>query len=365
MVSGLEGHPPGRLTQRGVSRRDFMKFCAVMAGTLGLPAGMVSKVAHALEAAERPSVVWLEYSDCAGCTESFLRASQPTVAQLVLDILSVNYHETIMAPSGKRAERSLEETVAAGGYLTVVEGAIPTKDSGVYCCVGGRTAMDLLKEVAANSVAVITVGACAFYGGWPATSPNPTGAKGVKDVISDVPIINLPGCPMNVVNFTATVVHYLTFGGLPSTDELGRPLFGYGRRIHDNCERRGHFDAGEFVREWDDEGHGKGWCLYQMGCRGPVTFHNCPTVRWNEGTSWPVGSGHGCIGCSMPGFWETPAYETVPIHDQTPPAAYPVKETTPETAPLVSAGIGVAAGIVAGAAGAVAVQRLAKRAKEE
>jgi hydrogenase small subunit len=334
-----------------------------MAGTLALPASMVPKVAHAFQAAKRPPVVWLEYSDCAGCTESLLRANRPTVADLVLDILSLNYHETIMAPAGHQAEKSLNDTVAEGGYLVVVEGAIPVKDDGIYCCVGGRTAVDLLQEVAGSAAAVITVGACAFYGGWPATSPNPTEAKGVKDVVTGVPVLNLPGCPMNVDNLTATIVHYLTFASLPEMDELGRPLFAYGRRIHDNCERRGHFDAGEFVKEWGDEGHRNGWCLYEMGCKGPVTYHNCPTLRWNEGISWPVQAGHGCIGCSQPGFWEMPAYDTVPIHEQTPPIAYPQVEETSAMPALAAAGVGVAAGVVVGAVGAVAVTQ--SRTKEE
>jgi hydrogenase small subunit len=350
------------LALQSISRRDFLKFCTLMAGTLALPAGMVPKIAHALETAKRPPVVWLEYQDCAGCTESFLRASRPTAAELVLDSISVNYHETIMAPAGKQAEKSFEEAIQEGGYITVVEGAIPTKDDGVYCCVGGRTALDLLQEVTANTAAVITVGACAFYGGWPATTPNPTEAKGVKDLISGVPILNLPGCPMNVDNFTATLVHYLTFGKLPEMDDLGRPLFAYGRRIHDNCERRGHFDAGEFVKEWGDEGHRKGWCLYQMGCKGPVAFHNCPTVRWNEGTSWPVGAGHGCIACAAPDFWERGAYETVPIHELTPPAAFPgVEPTAVDTSTVAGAVAGAAVGVAAGVIGTVAVQQLTKK----
>src|SRR5512139_2829134 len=137
------------LTQKGVSRRDFLKFCTFMAGTLALPAGFAPKIARALETVQRPPIVWLEMQDCAGCTESLLRANQPTVGELVLDVLSLNYHETIMTPSGKMAEKSLQDTIKEGGYLTVVEGAIPTNDDGIYCCVGGRTALDILQEVAA------------------------------------------------------------------------------------------------------------------------------------------------------------------------------------------------------------------------
>ena len=359
------------LTQKGVSRRDFLKFCTFMAGTLALPAGFAPRIARALETAQRPPIVWLEMQDCAGCTESLLRANQPTVAELVLDILSVNYHETIMAPSGQRAVKSLEDTVQAGGYLTVVEGSIPTGDNAYYCCIGGRTAEDILKEVAANTAAIIAVGACAFYGGWPSTptgrgGPSPTGAKGVRDIITDKPIINLGGCPYNVDNLTATVVHYLTFG-LPALDNLGRPLFAYGRRIHDNCERRAHFDRNEFVRAWGDEGHRNGWCLYQMGCKGPVAYQNCPTIRWNQGTNWPVGAGHGCIACGGENFWEMAAYETVPIvdEDKTPPATYPPVEGAEQGISPAGAGlIGAAAGLAVGVAGAVAVHQLTKRESE-
>jgi hydrogenase small subunit len=330
------------LARRGVSRRDFLKFCALMTGTLALPATFTSQIARALGAAKRPPVVWLEMQDCAGCTESLLRASQPTVGQLVLDVLSLNYHETIMAPSGHQAEKSLMDTLAAGGYITVVEGAIPTGEESVYCCIGGRSGEDILKEVGGGATAVITVGACAFYGGWPATSPNPTGAKGVRDVLSGVPVINLPGCPPNVDNITATIVHYLTFGELPEVDDLGRPLFGYGDLIHNNCERRGHFDAGEFVQEWGDKGHREGWCLYQMGCKGPVASHNCPAIRWNEGSGWPVGAGHGCIACAGPDFWERAAYETVPIFDVTPPSSYPAVEAAASLAPGASGAVAAA-----------------------
>jgi hydrogenase small subunit len=285
-----------------------------MAGTLALPAGMTPKIAQALESAKRPPVVWLEFQDCCADTETFLRASNPSVATIILELISLNYHETIMAAAGHQAEALLEQTVQEGGYITIVEGSIPTKDNGVYCCIGGRSAVDIVNEVAGNAAAVITVGACATWGGWPSSRPSPTGAKGVRDVVKGVPIINLPGCPHNVVNSVATIVYYLTYGSLPDTDHIGRPLFAYGKRIHDNCERRGHFDAGQYVETWDDDASRKGWCLYKMGCKGPETYMNCPTVRFNDGTNWPVGAGHGCVGCAEVGFWDnmTPFYKRLP-----------------------------------------------------
>ena len=349
ILSSPLASPLASLTRKGISRRTFMKFCVAMAGALAMPQSVSNVIAKALEAPKRTPVVWLEMQDCAGCSESFLRSSRPSAAEVVLDVLSVDYHETIMAAAGKQAEEAKKKTIDAGGYLLVVEGSIPTKENGIYCCIGGRSAVDLLKEAASNAVAVIAVGSCASFGGIPKAAPNPTQAHGVMELITDKPVLNLPGCPYNAVNLTATVVHFLTFGALPAMDELHRPLFAYGSLIHDNCERRGHFDKGEFVRQWGDAGHQAGWCLYQMGCKGPMTKHNCPSVRWNEGTSWPIGAGHGCIACSEPDFWEHPIYQPVKIQDYTPPNYYtPVgvkkTDTTPEGAALTGGTLGVIVG---------------------
>ncbi len=352
--TALKGH--------GISRRDFMKFCTAMAGTLALPAGFAEKIAEALERARKPSVVWLEFQACTGNTESFLRANKPAIADLVLDIVSYDYHETIMAPAGKQAEKSLEDVVKneKGKYICIVEGSIPMADGGVYCCIGGKTALSIARETCGNALAVIAVGACAWDGGWPAASPNPTGAVGVKDAVPGLKtLINLPGCPANVENITATIVHFLTFGSFPVTDGMGRPLFAYGERIHDHCERRAHFDAGQFVRQWGDEGHRHGWCLYEMGCKGPETFKNCPAIRWNEGTNWPVGSGHGCIGCAAPKFWDTmsPFYRRLP---KVP--GFGVEDTADKI------GLGLAAAAAAGLAAhgiAKAVKGKPEKEKEE
>ncbi len=295
------------LLAEGVSRRDFMKFCTAMTAVLALPVRYTPRIAQAIETALRPPVIWLNFQDCAGNAESFLRANNPTVSELVLDILSVDYQEVIMAAAGHYAEENRLNTMRdyKGKYIVVVEGAIPLAEDGIYCVIGGHTAIDILKETAKDAAAVITAGTCAAYGGIPAAAPNPTGAVGVRDVLNNVPLINMPGCPMNVQNLTALIVHYMTFNSLPAVDHEGRPLFAYGSRIHDDCERRAHFDAGQFVEEWGDEAHRKGWCLYKMGCKGPQTSHNCSIVRWNDGMSWPVGAGHGCVGCSEPHFWDT------------------------------------------------------------
>jgi hydrogenase small subunit len=296
-----------QLAREGVSRRQFLKFCGAMVATLALPARYVPRVAEALTSAMRPPLVWLEFQDCAGDTESFLRASQPSVDDLLLETISLDYHETIMVPAGLRAEKSLADTVAnyAGEYICIVEGAIPTAEGGVYCTIRGRTALSIAQEVCGKARATIAVGSCAWDGGLPAAAPNPTGATGVRGAVPGLTqLVSLPGCPANVVNLTATLVHFLTFGELPSRDERGRPRFAYGEEIHEECERRRHYKNDRFVREWGDEGHRRGWCLKKMGCKGPETHHNCPSVLWNQRAGWPVGAGHGCIGCTEPHFWD-------------------------------------------------------------
>jgi hydrogenase small subunit len=242
-----------------------------------------------------------------------------------------------------------------GKYFVVVEGSIPLKDGGVYCCVGGKAAIDIAKEVCGNALATIAVGTCACYGGLPAANPNPTGAVGVKEAVGGT-VVNLPGCPVNVENITATIVHYLTFGSLPNLDGLGRPYFAFGKRIHDNCERRAHFDAGQFVRKWGDEGHRLGWCLYEMGCKGPAAYQNCPTMKYNEKTSWPVQAGHGCIGCATPNFWDT----MTPFYRRLPKVPGFGVETTAD-----KIGLGIAAAAAAGVAAHAIASSTKKKEKIE
>lgn len=305
------------LARRGVSRREFLAFCGTMASALALPETFAPRIAAAIEKAKKPPLVWLEFQDCCGNTESFLRASKPSVADIVLDTLSVDYHETIMAAAGRQSEEALAKTLkeSHGGYLAVIEGSIPTGEDGIYCTIGGRAALDIAREVCEGALATIAIGTCASFGGLPAAAPNPTGALGVSGAVPNVKnLINLPACPANVENLTALVVHFLTFGSWPATDAQNRPLFAYGQLIHDACERRAHFDAGQYVEAWGDEAHRLGYCLYKMGCKGPVTYQNCPYVRWNEGTNWPIGCGHPCLGCAEPAFWDrmTPFYRHIP-----------------------------------------------------
>jgi hydrogenase small subunit len=345
-----------------ISRRDFLQFCAATAGTLGLPAGAEAAIAKAVEKAKRPSVIWLHFQECTCCSESLLRAEHPTIEKLILDVISLDYHETLMAAAGHQAEAARKASMAAnkGKYVLVVEGAIPTKQNGIFCKVGGHTAIDLVKECAADAAAVIAIGSCASWGGMPSTHPSiaaladssPTGSSGVAEVLGK-PVVTIPGCPPNPYNFLATVVHFLTFGKLPEVDKLGRPLFAYGRLVHENCERRAHFDAGRFAMEFGDEGHRKGYCLYKLGCKGPETYANCPALGFNDVGQgyWPVGCGHPCIGCTEKGVGFTkPIHQTAKVLNVAPPQQYPRiseeqgKGATFAAAAAVAAIAGAAAG---------------------
>jgi quinone-reactive Ni/Fe-hydrogenase small subunit len=301
------------LDSEGLSRRDFMKWASAACAMLMLPASFTPTVARAAELMNRVPIIWLEFQDCAGNSEAILRSDAPTIDELILETISLEFNETLMAAAGHRAEEHLEEAMKTfkGKYLCVVEGSIPIGNAQGWCTIGakGETFEEHLKRVAKDSAAIVAVGTCATFGGVPAASPNPTGAVGVQDIIRGKPIINIPACPANPANITGTILHYVLTGQVPELDHLNRPKFAFGYRIHDNCERRAHFDAGEFVEEWGDEGAQNNFCLYKMGCKGPMTFNNCSVIKYNSGTNWPVGAGHGCIGCSEPQFWDKYAGE--------------------------------------------------------
>ena len=301
-----------RLEKRGVSRRDFLKFCGIVAAGMGMGPGFAEEVARALTMPRRPSLVYLHAAECTGCSEALLRCGQPFIDELILDVISLDYHETIMAAAGEAAEKALEQAVKGpDGFICVVEGAIPTADDGRFGYIGGRTMLEMASEVIPAARAVVAYGTCAAYGGMQAARPNPTGAKGVNDCFADrgVNAINVPGCPPNPLNLVGTLVALLR-GDSIHLDKLGRPTMFFGRTVHELCERRPHFDAGRFAPSFASREAREGWCLYKLGCRGPLTMNNCPKLRFND-TNWPVGAGHPCIGCSEPGFWDsmTPFYE--------------------------------------------------------
>ncbi len=264
-----------------------------------------------------------------------------TMAAL-LDKISLDYTETLMAAAGHQAEAALHQTMEKyhGEYLMLVEGSIPVSDE-AFCCIGGRSALSIVEEAAEGAKAIIAWGNCASAGCVQAADPNPTGARPVSSVVRGKPIINVQGCPPIAEVMAGVIVHLLAFESIPQLDGLGRPKAFYSRRVHDTCYRRPNYDAGLFVESWDDENARKGYCLYKMGCRGPNTYNACGVMRWNNGVSFPIQSGHPCIGCSEAKFWDNgPFYQHL--------ASFPgfgIESTADKIG--VALGVGTAVGIAA------------------
>ncbi|MFN8158919.1 MAG: hydrogenase small subunit [Candidatus Nanopelagicales bacterium] len=311
------------LERRGVSRRSFLKFCTAMATVIAAggistgdaqAAGITPElIAAKLGAVKKPVLVWLQLQECTGCMESVLRSGDTTVESLILNLVSMDYNELVMAAAGDNANQNLDKANAEE-HILVVNGSIPLGEDGAYTTVGGKSAEQVLRESAEKAVAIFAVGACAHWGSVQASRPNPTGAVGVDAIIKDKPVVNVAGCPPIGEVITASLVYALTYGGPPPTDRTGRPLFAYGNRIHDFCPRRARFDAGVYVQTFDDKAARDGACLYEVGCRGPETFAPCPITQWNMHTDWPIGAGHPCIGCTEPQFYDrfTPFYQVLP-----------------------------------------------------
>jgi len=345
-----------------VSRRDFVRLCTMAAAAVGLGPLAAARFVEAAERGQKPSVIWLQFQECTGCTESLLRTSHPAVDDLILDLISLDYHETLFAAAGHQAEAALRQAMKthAGTYVCVVEGAIPTKENGIYCMIGGRTAVDILKDVAGQAGAVIAIGSCASWGGVPSADPNPTGAVGAHEILKGKTVVNIPGCPANPYNFLGTVLQYATYGTLPALDAEGRPKFAYGQTIHEHCPRRAHFDAGRFAEKYGDEGHRNGYCLYKLGCKGPVTYANCSVQHFGEvDGAWPIGLGHPCFGCTERTIaFRMPLHATVDIKRPMPPDTYaPIHARQGGISPIATGVAGVVVGALAGA-GYVASKKL-------
>lgn len=319
------------LQQRGVSRRAFLKFAAITASSLALSAKDARVFAAALAAAPRPTVVWLSFQQCTGCSESILRSFNPSIENLILNIISLDYHETLQVAAGDQAEKARKDAMQAayGSYVLIVDGSIPRGNMEFWSCAAGTSNLRTLNEAVKGAALVVALGTCATYGGIPAAAPNPSNAAGYGDLVTQglvtadpgkvlPPYVNVSGCPPMAEVITGTIAYYLT-NGLPTLDSLKRPTKYYGGTVHDNCPRHGHWAANEFAESHGDEKARKGWCLLHIGCRGPEVRNYCTSsdsthLGWNNDPAddpatilknSPMHTGHGCIGCSEPNFWDT------------------------------------------------------------
>jgi hydrogenase small subunit len=349
------------LLKAGISRRGFIQYCTAVASAMALPPWMGPAMAEQLRNSPRPSVVYLSFQECTGCLESLTRSFAPTIEDLIFNTISLDYDDTLMAASGEAAEAARAKAMKDnfGKYVLVVDGSVPTGAGGAYCTAGGRSAEDTLREAAKGAAAIVCVGTCAAFGGIPFADPNPTSAWPVSAIVGDKPLINVSGCPPMPEVITGTLLQFVTTGRVPDLDEHRRPKVFFGNTIHDRCYRRPFYDQGKFAKTFDDEGARNGWCLYELGCKGPTTYNACATIKWNGGTSFPIESGHGCIGCSEPGFWDEGSFYS--------PLSAPAWGRAGETRPLQVLELAAAAaagGAVLGAASA-GVSRLRQHRVEQ
>lgn len=359
------------LSYHGVNRRDFMKLCTAMAATMGLSSTAAAEIAESISNPQRPPVIWIGAQECTGCTESLLRATHPTIENLLLDTISLEYHEVLSAAFGHQVEENKHNAMEKyrGQYVLVIDGSIPLKDNGIYCMVAGEPIVDHIKRAAEGAAAIIAIGSCAAWGGVAAAGSNPTDAVGLQEILPGKTVINIPGCPPNPHNFLATVAHIITYGRAPGLDTKNRPLFAYGRLIHEHCERRPHFDAGRFAKEFGDDGHREGWCLYHLGCKGPETYGNCSTLEFCDvgGGIWPVGIGHPCYGCNEEGVgFHKGLFQLANVENPTPRVEKPgiYNKEGGKISPSATAVIGGAIGLVAGVA-VMAVKELGRQDKQQ
>ncbi len=329
------------IVKQGYSRRDFMKFTTYMAAYMGLSSSVVGQITKSMETTPRLPVIWEHYQECTCCSESFIRSDHPIVADIILDKISLDYSLTLMAASGHQAEKSRHDTMKKyhGEYILCVEGSIPLGDNGNYCCIAGKTAIQEFKEAAEGAKAIIAWGSCASNGCVQAASPNPTEATPIHK-LTNKPVIRVPGCPPIGEVMAGIIVHVVAFGRLPELDRMNRPKAFYAKRVHDSCYRRAYYDAGLFAESFDDENAKKGYCLYKVGCKGPMTYNACGSIKWNGGTSYPIQSGHGCIGCSEDNFWDNgPLYERL-----TKLSGFGIESTADKVGKTLATGLAVGIG---------------------
>lgn len=370
----------GKSLIKGLSRREFLKLCGATATMMGLSQSYIPQIAKALEeATAKPPVLWIQAQNCTGCVISTINSNHPDAAELVLDILSFRYQPNIMATAGDQAIKVIEDTIEKekGKYILVFEGAIPDKEEGKYCMVGekdgkGIPVEEWLTKAGDNAAAIVATGTCASFGGIPRANAAVTGAKGVAfdgrtsggAYKGKTPVVNISGCPPNPDWLVGTIAHYLLFKKLPELDDFKRPKMFYGQLIHDNCERRAAFEAGLFLDKWGDpeaiapsEGGtaSQNYCLIKKGCKGPVTYADCPIRRWNSRVSWPIGAHGICIGCTQPEFYQ----DLSPLYEKVPEVSVFGIQTTADTIGKVL-GVATAIGIGAHLIGNIATGRAGK-----
>ncbi len=292
---------------KNISRRDFLRFCGMGAAALGLSVSDMGKLQKVLASTSGPKVVWLQGAGCTGCSESFLNristSAPATAADVLINNINLVYHPTLMALAGQSAVDQAEAAYNEGGYILAVEGGVPTAFKGYACAAWTYNGVEVtfqeaVTDLASRASQILCIGTCAAWGGIPAAPPNPTGIKGVSQIIGRN-TINIAGCPPHP-DWIVWAIAQLLINKTISVDSHGRPTQLYGRTVHSRCPREDHDDDGGFGKD--------GGCLKDVGCRGPHTMGNCPQTKWNNGVNWCIDANSPCIGCTEPTFPGTQAF---------------------------------------------------------
>jgi hydrogenase small subunit len=338
-----------------ISRKKFLQIGAGSIAGIALSNLWLPKLLNASNAKNgkgRLPVIWFQAQACSGCAVSLINTAYPGIDDVLIEVITLEFNPVIMGAQGDLSLDVIDRMMSKekGKYILVVEGSVPVEEDGLYCTVGERgekpvTALQWVKLIGQNSMAVVSVGTCASWGGIPAAPPNPTGALPVSKVVEDKPIINIPGCPPHPDWIIGTIIHVLKYG-IPELDKVGRPVMFYGtdKLIHDNCELRQYFDTGVFAKDFGQEG-----CLYELGCKGPVAHCDVSTRGWNNKVNWCNRSGGPCIGCTEPFF---PGGTGSGLYEKLPSAEVPGLEKINASANTIGIALGgaVVAGIGAHAA---------------
>lgn len=305
------------MERNDISRRDFIRWAVAVPASLSFTEGFLGKLSAALQdAIKEYPIIWLQASTCSGCSVSVINTIHPSIKNVILEQvlpgnkLTLNYHGTLMAATGSLSVQAARDAVTKykGKYVFIMEGAVPTKEKGVYGNIGEEddkpiSMLEWVDFLGKNAMAALTVGTCAAYGGFPSGEPNPSGSMGLTEAFNmlkiSTPIINIPGCPCHPDWFIGTVAKILLYG-MPKPkelDEQGRLKLFFNRSVHSRCINRDYMDDGIFASRFGEEG-----CLLELGCKGPFTYSDCPIRLWNGSVNWCINAGAPCIGCTEKGF---------------------------------------------------------------
>jgi hydrogenase small subunit len=283
-------------------------------------------------------VLWITAGlGCDGDTISMTAATQPSLEDILLGgipgIPKVNFHNPVLAYENGDDFMKRFHRAAAGQlepFILVIEGSIPNEENkaeGYWAAFGtdqetGQPipTCDWIDRLAPRAWAVVAAGTCATYGGIHAMAGNPTGCMGLADYLgwswkskAGIPIVNVPGCPVQPDNFMETLLYLLyqaaDLSPMIPLDEAGRPTWLFGQTVHEGCDRGGYYEQAQFAEEY-----GSRTCIVKLGCWGPVVQCNVGKRGWMAGLGGCPNVGGICIGCTMPGFPD----KFMPFMDQPP-----------------------------------------------